>query len=153
MIDMNRFLLILLALASTNAFAEINKWVDDQGQVHYSDQPPPSDIQVKTLRTSGENPDSASSGTAETKTFVEREADLKKEKAEQQSAADKAAQKKAAEDTLKANCLSAQENLRSLQSGARIMQIDANGQRSYLNDTQLQQRIENAQQNVNRSCK
>lgn len=150
---MNRFLLILLALASANAFAEINKWVDEHGQVHYSDQPPPSDIQVKTLRTSGENPDSAGSGTAEAKTFVEREAELKKEKAEQQSAADKAAEKKAAQDTLKANCLSAQENLRSLQSGARIMQIDANGQRSYLNDTQLQQRIENAQQNVSRYCK
>ncbi len=150
---MNKFLLILLALASTNAFAEINKWVDDQGQVHYSDQPPPSDAQSKTLRTTDENPDSTSGGTAENKTFVEREAELKKEKAEKQSAADKSAQKQAAEDTLKANCLSAQENLRSLQSGARIMQIDDKGERSYLNDTQLQQRIENAQQNVSKYCK
>jgi hypothetical protein len=153
MTDMNKFLLILLILASTNAFAEINKWVDEQGQVHYSDQPPPADAQTQTLRTTTENQDSAGSGTAETKTFAEREAELKKEKAEKQSAADKSAQKQAADDALRANCLSAQENLRSLQSGVRIMQIDANGERSYIDDTQRQQRIENAQQNINRYCK
>lgn len=150
---MNKFLLILLALASTNAFAEINKWVDDQGQVHYSDQPPPSDIQTKTLRTTTENQDSASSGTAETKTFAEREAELKKENAEKRSAADKSAQKKADEDTLRANCLGAQENLRSLQSGVRIMQINDKGERTYIDDTQRQQRIENAQQDISKYCK
>ena len=38
---MGKFLLILLMLASANSFAEVNKWIDDQGRVHYSDQPPP----------------------------------------------------------------------------------------------------------------
>ena len=47
---MGKFLLILLMLASTNTFAAISKWVDDQGQVHYSDQPPPPGKQPKTLR-------------------------------------------------------------------------------------------------------
>ena len=38
---MKKFLLILLMLASANAFAGLSKWVDADGKVHYSDQPPP----------------------------------------------------------------------------------------------------------------
>jgi hypothetical protein len=153
MIAMGKFLLILLMLASTNTFAAISKWVDDQGQVHYSDQPPPPDKQPKTLREDADTADSASSGASATKTLAEHEADLKKDKAEKQSAADKAAQLKAAEDTLKANCANAQQNLRSLQSGMRIMEVDANGQRYYIDDTQRQQRIDKAKQEISNSCK
>ena len=149
---MGRFLLILMMLASTNSFAEISKWVDDQGQVHYSDQPPPPGIKQQTLREEGRQ-DAAGSGVSATKTLAEREADLKKEKADKQAAADKAAQKQAAEDALKANCATAQENLRSLQSGVRIMEINANGERSFIDDTQRQQRIAKAQQDIGNYCK
>jgi len=152
MIAMGKFLLILLMLASTNTFAAISKWVDDQGQVHYSDQPPPPGKQPKTLREDADTPGSAS-GASATKTLAEHEAELKKDKAEKQSAADKAAQLKAAEDTLKANCANAQQNLRSLQSGMRIMEVDANGQRYYIDDTQRQQRIDKARQEISNSCK
>jgi hypothetical protein len=152
MIAMGKFLLILLMLASTNTFAAISKWVDDQGRVHYSDQPPPPGKQTKTLRED-DTADSASSGASATKTLAEHEAELKKDKAEKQSAADKAAQLKAAEDTLKANCANAQQNLRSLQSGMRIMEVDANGQRYYIDDTQRQQRIDKARQEISNSCK
>jgi hypothetical protein len=152
-IAMGKFLLIFLMLASTNTFAAISKWVDDQGQVHYSDQPPPPGKQPKTLREDADTPDSASSGASATKTLAEHEAELKKDKAEKQSAADKAAQLKAAEDTLKANCANAQQNLRSLESGMRIMEVDANGQRYYIDDAQRQQRIAKTKQDISNSCK
>ncbi|MFY9261147.1 MAG: DUF4124 domain-containing protein [Gallionella sp.] len=29
----------------TNTFAALNKWVDEKGKVHYSDQPPPANVQ------------------------------------------------------------------------------------------------------------
>jgi hypothetical protein len=153
MIAMSKFLLILLMLASTNTFAAISKWVDAQGQVHYSDRPPPPDEKSETLRSASGAQDSASSSVDATKTIVEREAELKKDKAEKQSAADKSAQKKAAEDALKANCANTQENLRSLQSGERIMEINANGERSYIDDAQRQQRIDKAQQAISNYCK
>jgi Domain of unknown function (DUF4124) len=152
-IAMSKFLLILLILASTNTYAVINKWVDDQGQVHYSDEQPPSQVKPKTLREGSSAEDSARSGTAATKSVAEREAELKKEQAEKKSADDKAERKKAAEDALKANCDVAQENLRALQSGVRIMDINANGERSYIDDTQRQQRIDTAQQAVKNYCK
>jgi hypothetical protein len=150
---MGKFLLILLMLATTNTFAGIIKWVDDQGQVHYSDQVPPPGTLPKTLREDSKPQDSASSSPSAPKTLAEREAELKKEKAEQQSAAEKAAQQKAALEALKTNCATAQDNLRSLQSGVRIMEINGNGERTYIDDAQRQQRIEKAQQDISNYCK
>jgi hypothetical protein len=153
MIFMGKFLLILLILASTNTYAAINKWVDSQGQVHYSDQPPPPGKQPITLREDSNTQDSASSGASETKTIAEREAELKKENAKKQAEADKAAQKKAAEAERKASCDSAQENLRAMQSGLRVMTVNANGEKSYMDDKERQQRIDKANQAISDYCK
>lgn len=155
---MSKFLLIFLILASTNAFAEVNKWVDDQGRVHYSDQAPPPEVQARALRSASEGAGSASgvAGTdapAASGSFVEQEAALKKEQQAKQAAAEQAAQKQAAADALKANCANAQQNLRTLQSGARMMEIDASGKHSYIDDTQRQQRIDKAQQEISNNCK
>jgi Domain of unknown function (DUF4124) len=153
MIAMSKLLLILLLLAGTNAFADIIKWVDDQGRVHYSDQPPPQDAQPKTLRSDSESGDAAGSEVPAEQTIAERAAELKRNNLEKQAAADKAAQKKATEDALKQNCADAQANLTSLQSGVRIMEIDAKGERTYIDDTERQQRIAKAQRNISNSCK
>jgi len=157
---MSKFLLILLMLASTNTFAAISKWVDAQGRVHYSDQPPPPEAKAETLRsasdtegTAGTSGVTATSAPAAPKTIAEREAELKKAQQAKQEAADKAAQKQAAADALKASCATAQQNLRTLQDGIRMVEIDANGERSYLDDKQRQQRIEKAQQEISNLCK
>ena len=163
---MNKCLLILLLLASANTFAEVNKWVDSKGQVHFSDLPPPPDAQIsfpaksKTPRpesygeeAGGKNDPAPASTPAAPKTIMEREADMKKAKKEKQEAADKDAQKQAKEEIMKSNCSGAQQNLRTLQSGVRIAEIDASGERSFLDDGQLQQRIAKAQQAVNSYCK
>lgn len=155
---MSKFLLIFLMLASANAFAEVNKWVDDQGRVHYSDQAPPPEVQARALRSASEGTGSASgvAGTnapAASGSFVEQEAALKKGQQAKQAAAEQAAQKQAAADALKANCANAQQNLRTLQSGARMMEINASGERSYIDDTQRQQRIDKAQQDISNLCK
>jgi hypothetical protein len=157
---MSKFLLILLILASTNTFAAVTKWVDAQGQVHYSDGPPPPQVKAETLRSTSDGEGSAgtsdviaTSAPAAPKSIAEREAELKKAQQAKQAAADKAAQKQAAADALKADCSNAQQNLRNLQSGVRMVEIDSNGERSYIDDTQRQQRIEKAQQEISNLCK
>ena len=157
---MGKFLLIFLILASANAFAEVNKWVDDQGRVHYSDQAPPPEVQAKALRSSSNSEGAGSaSGVAGTDapaasgSFVEQEAALKRAQQEKQVAADKAAQKQAIVDARKADCANAQQNLRTLQSGVRMVVINASGERSYMDDTQHQQSIEKAQQDISNLCK
>lgn len=46
---MKKYLVILLVLFTGNAFAVLNKWVDEKGNVHYSDQPPPANVKKTTL--------------------------------------------------------------------------------------------------------
>jgi len=150
---MIKYLLLLLILTSTNAFAEINKWVDSNGKVHYSDQPPPLDVRPKTLRPDANTQDTASSGVTAPQTIAEREADLKKEQKAKNETDDKAAQKKAIADAQKANCDTAQRNLRTLQDGIRIVEIDAKGEHSYIDDTQREQRLAKIQKDISNYCK
>lgn len=157
---MKKILLILLMLASTTAFAALSKWVDADGKVHYSDQPPPANVKVKTLRVTSEAavPMSASGVAAASapvapKTIAEREAELKKAQQAKKEAADKAAQEQARIDAEKADCDAAQMNLRALQEGMRMVEIDANGERSYMDDAQRRQRIEKTQQDIKAYCK
>lgn len=155
---MKKILLILLMLASTTAFAALSKWVDADGKVHYSDQQPPANVKAKTLRiTPGAAAPMSASGAASApvapKTIAEREAELKKTQLAKKQAADKAAQEQARIDAEKANCDAAQLNLRALQEGMRMVEIDAKGERSYLDDAQRRQRIEKAQQDIKAYCK
>lgn len=152
---MSKFLLIILILAYTDTFAAINKWVDDQGHVHYSDQPPPGNAKAETLHSvSDQDSNTAStSAPAAPKTIAEREAELKKSQKAKQEAANKALQKQASEDAKKASCATSQQNLRTLQEGIRMIEVDANGERSYMDDKQRLERIAKAQQDISAYCK
>lgn len=149
---MKKFLLILLILASANAFAGLSKWVDADGKVHYSDQPPPANVKAKTLRVTSDAAAPASAPAAP-KTVAEREAELKKAQQAKKEAADKAAKEQERIDAEKAYCVAAQQNLRALQDGIRMVEIDAKGERSYLDDEQRRQRIEKVQQDIKTYCK
>ena len=151
-IAMKKILLILLMLAGANAFAGLNKWVDADGKVHYSDQPPPANVKATTLRATSDAAAPASAPAAP-KTIAEREAELKKAQQAERENADKVAKEQARIETEKANCEAAQQNLRTLQEGVRMVEIDAKGERSYLDDDQRRQRIEKAQQDVKNYCK
>jgi len=164
---MKNFLLVLLSLFCINAYAEVNKWVDEQGRVHYSDQPPPSNakrvlISAPKAKGSSETSDESESGNAaesenatesgEPKSIAEREAELRKKIKADKEAADKAAQQQAAKAANQENCNRAQQSLKELQSEMRIMELDANGERVYLNNEQRQQRIVKTQQDISRLC-
>lgn len=160
---MKRYLTILLLLSSTTAFAALNKWVDAEGKVHYSDAPPPANVKAKTLRPSAAAPadtatapatgTAAASAPAAPKSLAEREAELRKAQQAKKEAEDRAAQEQKDRETEKANCDAAQQNLRTLQEGTRMVTIDAEGEYSYLEDDQRQQRIAKAQEAVRNWCK
>ncbi|HXU94344.1 MAG TPA: DUF4124 domain-containing protein [Gallionella sp.] len=159
---MKRYLTILLLLSSTTAFAALNKWVDKNGEVHYSDQPPPANVKSETLRVNPAAPSStatpasgtaAASAPAAPKTIAEREAELKKAQQAKKEAEERAAKEQANKETEKANCDRAQQYLRSLQEGTRMVEIDANGEYSYLEDDQRRQRIAKAQEDIKNWCK
>ncbi|MFZ5502659.1 MAG: DUF4124 domain-containing protein [Pseudomonadota bacterium] len=152
---MKIYLSALLMMLCAHAFAATSKWVDENGKVHYSDQPPPPNVTAKILRSS---PVASESGTAadETasppQTAIEREAELKRSQQEQREAADKLAQEQAQLARKKESCAGAQQNLRTLQDGIRIVDVRENGERYYINDEQRQQRTRQAQQDIATFC-
>ncbi|MEO8330947.1 MAG: DUF4124 domain-containing protein [Gallionella sp.] len=157
---MKNCLLVLLMMFGINAYAEVNKWVDENNRVHYSDQPPPGGDKSKKIRSASDSKVSgdASSGTesnksGEPKSIAEREAELKKKQKEKQEAAGKSAQEKANKEANKENCTNAQSNLKALQSGVRMMEIDAKGERVYLGDEERQRRITKTEKDVSQLCK
>lgn len=153
---MNKYLLLLLTLCASNVFAA-NKWIDDQGRVHYSDQPAPARAHaLSTLATSTpEVPAAAASGVSGVPATQKTDAnDPAKLAAAKKAAADKAAQDAATKAQNQANCLNARQNLANLKDGMRIAVIDPNtGERSYMDDTQRQQGVNSAQQQISQYCK
>jgi len=154
---MNKYLLIILMLVSSNAFSALTKWVDADGQIHYSDVPPPPNKNIKILsKTSGEaapKSEDDQPASAAPKSIAEREAELKKAQQAKKEADEKNAKKQAEAEARKTYCATLQQNLKVLQEDVRIMDVDASGNRSFLEDEQRQQRIAKAQQDIGTHCK
>lgn len=149
---MKSSLLLLLLLSATNAFPASYKWVDENNRTHYSEQPPPH-IKAKVLTSVSSESSAAASSPAAPKTIAERAAELDKAKLAKKDNAEKAAQKQAYDDALKANCDAAKKNLVALNDGIRLVEINANGERSYMTDEQRQQETAKAQQDIQANCK
>jgi len=160
MFTMKKILLILLTLASANVFAELRKWTDADGKVHYSDQPPPANVKAKILRTTpvagslmNASGVAASSAPAAPKTIAEAEAELKKAQQAKKEIAEKAAQEQAKIEANKSKCADLQQGILTLQSGVRVQVLNAKGERTYMDDNQRQQDLAKAQQNFTTYCK
>jgi hypothetical protein len=148
---MKYYLAALLMLASMSAHAELHKWVDAQGNVHYSDAAPPADAKEQQLNLPTA-PAAAPSGAAPDKSIFDRESDLEKA-LKAKAEADKQAQQKQQEaESRRKNCGIARENLRTLQNAPRIMTYDDQGNQVYMDDAARQRSTDEAQQAVEKYC-
>jgi hypothetical protein len=151
---MTRLLVILAALAfSATASAQLYKWVDKDGKVQYGDNPPPN---TKTTRLKpppgAPTQPSAAAGDKKDKA-LSPDAAFRKRQQERSEQDQKAEKERATADQKKQNCDTAQANLRQLQSGQRISSINAAGERVFLDDAQLGERTQRAQNAVAEWCK
>ena len=154
---MNKIAVMLLGLAACAASvqAQVYKWTDKDGTVQYSDQPPPPDAAKSSLQkvisTSPSSPavqsdKAAAKAPDKVKDFEKR----RSESAEKQTKADEAsrlAQRK------QESCDDARANMKSLEAGGRVSKVDANGERVFLDDDQMQQEIARVQNILAENCK
>ncbi len=143
--------LLLFGLLSFNAHGEVKRWVDDNNQVHYSDQPPPANTKVTPLITTAK-PATAASAVSAPKSLAERDAEYKKAKKAKEEAAQKTAQQQEEARTRQKFCADTRTNLKILEDSPRIMAYDANGERSFLDDAARQQRIGEARKGISTNC-
>jgi hypothetical protein len=157
---MERLMLFALGMTlAAAAFGQQYKWTDPSGRVQYGDVPPPG-VNVTRLKgsTGGYAPaeptpaadaKSAAKGpltpAEQEAAFRRRQQDAAKDRDKQAAADQQAAAKKQ-------NCAAAQENLRALESGQRIVRTDARGERVYLEDAQIAQEAARARAVAQQAC-
>jgi hypothetical protein len=165
---MKRLLLALgLALfVALPASAQMYKWVDSDGKVHYSDKPPPSNIKAEKLRTpapasapaasevKGAAQKDAAKDAAKTgpKTPAEQEQAFRKRQLDAAKAREEEGKKQAQALDKAENCKRAKASVTSLQMGGRQVRIDEKGERVFLDDQQIAQEMAKAQQDVAAAC-
>ncbi len=136
----------LLAIACVGTTADVYKWTDSTGRVHYSDKPDGDNIElvnVKSKRTD-------KAAIAEAKQ-VRIDTNLA-------SAADKLMQaeldqeEEQNEQIRAENCSRASEALVSLRNAQRLYVPSDGGERRYLNEAEIADRIQRAERDKSKWC-
>lgn len=146
-------LLFLLALIfSGTAFAGITRWVDAEGKVHYSDEPPPSGAKnEKQIVVPPSAP--VPSKESASKSLADKEMEFRKRQQEQADAQAKKDKEAAAAKVKQQNCDRAKATQRNLESGVRAFSINEKGERVYMDDSARQKALADAKKAVDSWCK
>ncbi len=131
------------------AHAELYKWTDSQGKVHYTDQPPTANAQTIKSHQSGQ----AETTTQATQTLNEKDQAYQKRRDEAEHARLKAVKEAEQERIQRENCTKARNNLSSLQNSSRVYSTNAAGQRIYMDDATRANALANSQKAVSDFCK
>lgn len=147
----NLSVLLVVLISSAPVYAELFKWTDEKGVVHYSDQPAKGEVKSeKKLDIPNQR---AGTPAASDKSWAEKNVEFKKR---QNAAAEaEAKQQKEAQEakTKTENCAKAKSTLQTFESGQRIVTYNEKGERSYLDDTQREKGLADARKAVADWCK
>lgn len=160
----------LLLCATLPVSAQIYKWVDASGKVHYSDTPPSSSIKTETLRThspsrsaphstsavaAGANKDGSAKDAAKAgpMTPAEQEQAFRKRRLEASKAQEAGDKEQAQARDQTENCRRATAAVNALQMGGRQQRINSKGEREFLDDQQIAQELDKAKQEAATACK
>lgn len=153
---------LLLALVCGPVWAQY-KWKDSTGQVHVSDLPPPRDIPDKDV-LARPNPTARAarpaspasvpaSASAAARTPVDAELDARRSKAEQEAKSRAKADEDRAAAQRADNCQRARQHLATLETGQRLVQVNAKGERIVLDDAGRASEMAQARQVMAGNCR
>lgn len=164
---MLRILILCITLMfAAAASAQLYRWVDKDGRVHYTATPPPAGTKARTLQapstpspaSDDAAPDAAAkdAGAKDARkgplTPTEQEQEFRKRQLEAQKAGEKAALAAKEAETKQQNCTRAREALATFESGQRISRTNAQGERYYLGDDAHARETEAARRAVQDWC-
>lgn len=130
----------------------IYKWVDEQGNVHYSQDPQghsAEEMKLKIHRSSTEEGESAEK-TAQDDSAAQGEKNQGKDEA--QTKAEKEASAQDQKEAKAKNCQIAMKRLAAINSGGRLYEVNEKGERNYWDDNTRKAKLEEAQKNVDQWC-
>lgn len=142
-------LTVVLLLAATAAAADqVYKWVDQNGQVHFSQTPPATTgVTAQSVTVNAPPPDPQG---------LQNDQNLEKQIQKQNKAAQDAAERNKPdpqkEAEKKARCDDLRSHLAALQVQGRAATVDAQGNVSYLSDDQRAQQEQALQDQISKNC-
>jgi dsRNA-specific ribonuclease len=137
--------LLLCALISAPGLAQVYKWVDESGQVHYADRPETTQAeQVKIRQNETTTP------RAKDKEKIDYLKDKNKAKSEQ---AEELKEQKMSNKEKRKLCNEAKSDLQAIMSRGRVREINEKGEYTYLTEEQRQQRISAARKKQKEFCR
>lgn len=142
-------LALSLLLCCASSYAGLYKWTDENGKVHYSDSPPPTSNATQLKKSALSDPDYQPPAR---QSLADRNAEYREKKLKQQETEEEQRQAEKQAQLEQQNCQTARKNLRNLQSGIRLTELNENGEQVYLDQQKRQQRIQAAQKNIDRYC-
>ncbi|MDR9436999.1 MAG: DUF4124 domain-containing protein [Thiohalophilus sp.] len=141
--------LLLASLLSVSMAADVYKWTDEQGRVHYGDKPPEKGAQSMDVDP-GESSGSPIPGDAERREKTRRLLRAYEEERRIKQQREQRQQAQAAER--RKRCAWARDRLRRYQQAGRLYDLDEQGNRKILGDSQRQQAEARAAQEVRQWC-
>ena len=137
------FILLSICLPAP---AEVYRWVDENGQVHFDDRPAgEQSTQIKMKSAPGKQVDHEQRMDKTRRLLNAYQSERQRDREQ------RAEQQRAAEEK-KRNCNKARDDLRSAREAGAIYKLDNNGERVYYSDRQREQTIEKYQQAVRDWC-
>lgn len=152
--------LALVGAALAGPVAAQWKWRAANGQIQYSDLPPPPGVAEKdilqrptaaTLRAPAAAAPAASAPPLSPKN-VDPELEAKRKKAEQEDAAKAKAEEQRVAAAKADNCKRARDQIRTLESGQRMARINDKGEREVLDDKMRAEEMKRARDMASADC-
>ena len=140
-----RILMLCVLLVTRAAAAEIYRWVDENGEVHFSDRPRPGASTVRVPKAPAPAP--AEAGRAERQRRL-----LEAWQAERIRKREARSQAEAQARERRRNCAIARDNLRQYRSARAVYRLNAEGERVFMDDTERSRLIAQWQGEVARWC-
>jgi hypothetical protein len=168
-----QWIAMAIAAGALPAAAATYKWVDADGNVHYSDQPGPAGVKeqklqttIKAAATPSPGPSAAPAATGNEaggkpgaqppkgqKTPAEQEMEFRKRRVEAAEADAKRQKEAELSAEKKSNCELARNRVAQLQAGGRITKASPSGEQVYLGDAEIAQELVQARKAADSWCK
>ncbi len=136
----------LYLLLQSTSFAGVYKWVDENGQVHYGEQPGNPDAEQVTIRQNE---------TTKVRTAKKDEdgSDKKAEQKMKEAAVPEMVEKEIPKKEKRRLCNEAKSDIAAINSRGRMREINAKGEYIYLSEAERQQRLAAAKKKQRKYCR
>ncbi len=143
------FSLVCLLGISSISYAKLYKWVDADGNTHYTQQQPPDGVVTEDIKL----PASVNIDTEQAvKSFEEQQKKRQKQSEAREKEQKEQMRQEGHAELKKDNCKKAKAKLKNVQSSGRIRAVDEHGNVVRASEEERQRRIKDAQEKIEKWC-